>query len=131
MTPRVASPLRCPGSTYQQWRENGDHTSIETRAFWNWLTAPNQGVDAREFMVLEEQGVLSKGASGSGFLVPTDLAELIVSAARAQSALAQLALELPATTLALLTGHGDAGLWVRIPSSAFSQKPRYGGFFVP
>jgi HK97 family phage major capsid protein len=63
-------------------------------------------------MLEEEQRVVSKAASGGGFLVPDDLAEQIVSAARVQSAIASLALELvtDGTSLALPLGstHGTA-----------------------
>jgi hypothetical protein len=81
-------------SSYETWRENSFNADIETRAFWNYMTAQNVlNDDPRQQLTIEEQRVLSKGASGGGFLVPTDLVDQIVSAARAQSALAQLALE--------------------------------------
>ena len=115
MTPRVASPPRRPGSSFREWREDGDGTPVENRAFWNWLTAPNQGVDARELLVQDEQRVLSKAVSGRGFLVPTDLSEMIVSAARAQSAIAQLALEFVTSDGASfglpLAGTHGSGAW--------------------
>jgi HK97 family phage major capsid protein len=79
-------------SSYETWRDDNFNADIETRAFWNYIT-DTTGFDPRDTMSEAEYRVLSKGASGGGFLVPTDLAELIVSAARAQSALAQLALE--------------------------------------
>src|SRR5215211_8347803 len=59
---------------------------IEQRAFWGYVTAPAQ-------VVKHEERVLSKAASGGGFLVPTDVADLVVAAARASSAVAQVAAE--------------------------------------
>jgi HK97 family phage major capsid protein len=96
MTPRISprNPPRHPASSLEHFRQDGDYADVETRAFWNYIVSPDMGRDPRELMLEEEQRVLSKAASGGGFLVPTDLAEQIVSAARAQSALAQLSLEL-------------------------------------
>jgi len=95
VSPRYPVRHRQPqASSYETWRENGFNADIETRAFWNCMTARDIGFgDPREQLTEPEQRVLSKAASGGGFLVPTDLADQIVSAARAQSALAQLALE--------------------------------------
>jgi HK97 family phage major capsid protein len=94
VTPRI-SPRHPPRheSSFELFRHQRVNADIETRAFWNYMVAPATGIDPRELLTIEEQRVLSKGASGGGFLVPTDLAELIVSAARAQSALAQLSQE--------------------------------------
>src|SRR5215211_5476379 len=59
---------------------------LEQRAFWSYVTAPAQ-------IFQHEERVLSKAASGGGFLVPTDVADLVVAAARASSAVAQVAAE--------------------------------------
>jgi hypothetical protein len=117
MAPRI-SPRYPPReeSSYGLWRERGDRAPLETRAFWNYLTAPGgMEVDPRELMVEEEQRILSKAASGGGFLVPTDLGDQIVSAARAQSPLARQALEIvtddgASLGLPLAGTHGTA-LW--------------------
>jgi HK97 family phage major capsid protein len=85
-------PRRLSG--YGAWRGDPYQVPLATRAFWNYLTVPNLGGDPRELLVEEEQRVLSKGASGGGFLVPTDLGEMIVSSARAKSAIASLSFEL-------------------------------------
>ena len=42
----------------------------------------------------EENRVLSKAASGEGFFVPDDVAEMVISAARAASVVSQLALDI-------------------------------------
>jgi hypothetical protein len=42
----------------------------------------------------EEYRVLSKAASGEGFFVPDDVAEMVISAARAASVVSQLALDI-------------------------------------
>jgi HK97 family phage major capsid protein len=91
-------------SSFREWRENGDRASIETRPFWRWFDTPagvGEGVDAAQVLTPEEFRVLSKGASGGGFLVPTDLAESVHAAARAASPIAQLATE-------FLTARGDS-----------------------
>ena len=64
----------------------------------------------------EEWRVLSKAASGGGFLVPTDVEEKVTSAARAASAVAQVATDITtskgeAVGMALAGTHGTAG-WV-------------------
>jgi HK97 family phage major capsid protein len=72
-----------------------------------------EGADARDFMPEEEYRVLSKGASGGGFLVPTDVSEMIIAAARAASAVAQVATEVvtdrgETVGMALAGTHGSA-----------------------
>jgi HK97 family phage major capsid protein len=109
--PRLTAP-----TSYEVWRHRREDAPLENRAIWNYLTLPSLGEDPRQLMTQEEQRVLSKGASGGGFLVPTDLAEQIVSAARAQSAIASLALEIQtsegaAMGLPLAGTHGTAG-WI-------------------
>ena len=111
MAPRVvASILRRPERSLQDFRENGDHADIGHRAFWRWATMPQIGNDARELLpprgaeLLEEQRVLSKAASGGGFLVPDDVANQVVAAARATSVMAQLALEYVTDSGATLGG---------------------------
>jgi HK97 family phage major capsid protein len=63
-------------------------------AFWDYATYPGiwEG-DPAEIQADAEWRVLSKAASGGGFLVPTDLADMVVSAARSKSPIAQLAQE--------------------------------------
>jgi HK97 family phage major capsid protein len=72
-----------------------------------------EGVHASDFMPEEEYRVLSKGASGGGFLVPTDVSEMIIAAARAASAVAQVATEVvtergETVGMALAGTHGTA-----------------------
>lgn len=127
MTPRISPailPRRRPRSSYELFREDPHDAPLEERAIWNYLTGPDMGRDPRELMVEEEQRVLSKATSGGGFLVPTDLAEMIVSAARAASPIAQQALELvtaEGTSLGLPLGstHGSAA-WTA-ESGSFSE----------
>jgi hypothetical protein len=93
-------------------------TPAEERAFWKWATTPSlgdapPGMKAQDLLPIEEQRVLSKAASGGGFLVPTDVGEMITSAARAASMIAQVALELVTETgetvgMALAGTHGSA-----------------------
>jgi hypothetical protein len=91
MTPRVATPLRRkqPDSSYRRWRGDGILAPVEDRAFWNYLTARGLGgageltnpikvlADDERHLLLEQR-VLSKAASGGGFLVPFDLADRVV-----------------------------------------------------
>src|SRR5829696_3175220 len=80
--------------------------SVEQKAFWRYVTAPAQ-------ILQNEERVLSKAASGGGFLVPTDVAEMIIAAARAASAVAQVATEIVTEKgetlgMALAGTHGSA-----------------------
>jgi hypothetical protein len=105
VTPRVAAPLRrTQDSSFGRWRGDGVLAPVEERAFWNYFTARGLvGVDEPtdplkvlandERHLLLEQRVLSKAASGGGFLVPTDLADRVISAARAAGALSRVAAE--------------------------------------
>jgi len=52
-------------SSYDTWRENGFNADIETRGFWNYMTA--KGGDPRRQLTSEEHRVQSKGVSGGGF----------------------------------------------------------------
>jgi hypothetical protein len=92
MTPRISGtrpPRRAPVSSLQEYRQDGDYAPIETRAFWRWATFGTlSGVDAAEMLPEEEYRVLSKASSGGGFLVPTDVSEMIIAPARAASAVA-------------------------------------------
>jgi HK97 family phage major capsid protein len=106
-------------SSFREWREDGDRASIETRPFWRWFDAASyggDGVDAAQVLTPEEFRVLSKGASGGGFLVPTDLAESVHAAARAASPIAQLATEFPTqrgdTFNVSLAGTHGTGAWI-------------------
>jgi HK97 family phage major capsid protein len=98
MTPRVVPPRRNGGtSSFRQYRPrlSNLNTEFEGDAFWMWATSPAApGGDAREILSEEEFRVLSKGASGGGFLVPTDTGDKITAAARAASAVGQVAQEL-------------------------------------
>ena len=105
-------------SSFREWREDGDRASIETRPFWRWFDAPGFGenVDAATVLTPEEFRVLSKGASGGGFLVPTDLAESVHAAARAASPIGLLATEFPTQrgdtfNVSLAGTHGSAS-WI-------------------
>ena len=96
MTPRVAAPRR-PLSSYEEFREDEDYAPIETRAFWRWMTERlPPGRDPRDILDEAEFRVLNKTTTtAGGFLVPQDMGEMIVSAARAANAVAQVALEIP------------------------------------
>jgi HK97 family phage major capsid protein len=95
VTPRVAAPLR-----------DATGETLHERAFRNYLRMPLrvEGTTELEWtdlewmadderQVLEEQRVLSKGASGGGFLVPTSTSDQVIAAARAAGALSQAAQE--------------------------------------
>jgi hypothetical protein len=112
MTPRVLPAARRPKSpSLHLYRSPPlDSSPAEERAFWKWAASPAIGVDAKDMMLEEEQRVLSKAASGGGFLVPTDVGEMITAAARAASMIAQVALELETESgetvgMALLQGN--------------------------
>jgi HK97 family phage major capsid protein len=98
VTPRISGhPLRRARarSSFEEWRSDGDYAAVETRAFWRYATlgALSEG-DAAEMLPAEEYRVLSKATSGGGYLVPTDVAEMVIAAARAASAVAQVATEI-------------------------------------
>ena len=119
MTPRVLPAARRPKEpSFNLYRPPAvASTPPEERAFWKWVTTPalgaDAGRDAKELLLEEEQRVLSKAASGGGFLVPTDVGEMITAAARAASMIAQVALELETESgetvgMALAGTHGSA-----------------------
>jgi HK97 family phage major capsid protein len=98
VTPRYATaspPRRRASSSLEEFRENREYASVETRAFWRWATMPTPpGVDPRSWLDEDEQRVLSKATSAAGgYLVPQDMETQLVSAARASSALGQVAAE--------------------------------------
>jgi HK97 family phage major capsid protein len=105
-------------SSFEVFRDDPDAGYVEHRAFWNWVTAPQQldGGDARELLTQEEYRVLSKGASGGGFFVPEDVADMVISAARAASPVSQLATDIVTAkgeTLGMsLAATAAAGAWV-------------------
>ena len=115
-------------SSYETWRETPENATVQTRAIWSYLTATGlDGGDPRDLLSEEEQRALGKATSGGGFLVSTDLAEQIVSAARAQSAIASLALELTTDTgsamgLPLAGTHGTAAWIAEAGSYAASDE---------
>jgi HK97 family phage major capsid protein len=115
MAPRI-SPRRAAiqrSSSFEEFRRNGDASPGE-KAFWDYATIDSaEGLPAEELIVKDEYRVLSKATSGGGFLVPTDTGELITAAARAASAIAQVALEMITADggtlgMALAGTHGTA-----------------------
>ena len=124
MTPRViAAPRhpisrRRPPSSYESFKDDPINVTPEARAFWNWAVAPisHDGLEVRDWMPDEEFRVLSKGASGGGFLVPTDVQEMVTAAARAASSVAQVAQEIVtdsgATLNMALASTLGTGAWI-------------------
>jgi HK97 family phage major capsid protein len=121
MTPRVvpkASPPQ-PDSSFRLYRPRvaDVESDFQQEAFWRWASAPwMDGGDARESLAEDELRVLSKAASGGGFLVPTDLGDKITAAARAASAVAHVAQEIvtdggETMGMALASTHGTAS-WI-------------------
>jgi HK97 family phage major capsid protein len=104
-------------SSLREWHEDGDKASVHSRAFWRWMETPQGfGDDGDEMLPEDEYRVLSKGASGGGFLVPTDVSDMVTAAARAASAVAQLAQDLQTergetVNMPLGSTHGT-GSWV-------------------
>jgi HK97 family phage major capsid protein len=94
-------------TTFEEFRAG--RADQYNHGFWDYLTFPGiwEG-DPAEVQQVAEWRVLSKGASGGGFLVPTDLADMVVSAARSRSPIAQLAQE-------WITQRGDT---FAVPSAA-------------
>lgn len=87
-------------TTFEEFRAG--KASAEAHAFWDYSTLPPiDGGYPDEILEQAEFRVLSKAASGGGFLVPTDLADMVVSAARSQSPIARSAQEFN-------TARGDA-----------------------
>jgi HK97 family phage major capsid protein len=94
-------------TTFEEFRDGKADTAAG--AFWDYATYPGiwEG-DPAEIQGAAEWRVLSKAASGGGFLVPTDLADMVVSAARSKSPIAQLAQE-------FITQRGDT---FNVPTAA-------------
>jgi HK97 family phage major capsid protein len=120
MTPRVAtSPARPALQSFRRHRPpplDNLPTEFGQRIFWQYVTAPPGFADPRETLNDEEYRVLSKAASGGGFLVPTDVENKVVAAARAASAVAQVATDVTTAKgetlgFALASTHGTAA-WV-------------------
>ena len=113
MTPRVLPAARRPKEpSFNLYRPPAvSSTPPEERAFWKWVTTPALGADAgRDAKLEEEQRVLSKAASGGGFLVPRRGRD-DHAAARAASMIAQVALELE-TESGETVGMALAGPWI-------------------
>lgn len=126
MTPRVVPAARVNdgaqtlprGASFRLWRPTrAGSTTDEENAFWKWAMAPPGFADnASDWLPEHEYRILSKAASGGGFLVPTDVSEAITAAARAASAVAQVALEVTTSKgetlgMSLVGTHGTAS-WV-------------------
>jgi len=125
MTPRI-SPQ--PASSFERWRRDGDYAPVADRAIWNYLTQRGlrsdggEPVDPLDVLQPDESGylrehrVLSKGASGGGFLVPKELADRITSAARAAGVLAREAAEFVTESGAIfnapVAGTHGTGAWI-------------------
>jgi HK97 family phage major capsid protein len=120
MSPPVF-PRSKPSSTLEEYRaaaaedEHGWGADDPNSLFWRYVMAPG-GLGARKVLNEEEYRILNKTTTtAGGFLVPQDLEAQVVSAARAASAIAQLALELQTEsgdTLLLPTRTADAvGVW--------------------
>jgi HK97 family phage major capsid protein len=97
MSPRVGRIPTRRGirTSYEVFRDDPDAALPEHKAFWSWATTSTfDGADAVEMLPKDEYRVLSKAASGGGFFVPDDVAEMVISAARAASPVSQLALDI-------------------------------------
>jgi HK97 family phage major capsid protein len=83
------------GTSFQKFRGEPLELSDEEKAFWDYATLPAMETqfDAELMLSADEFRVLSKGASGGGFLVPTDLAAKTIAASGAASTVAGLAQE--------------------------------------
>ena len=57
------------------------------------MSAPALFAEPDEYLEEHEYRVLSKAASGGGFLVPEDVSDMVMSAARSASPIARLATE--------------------------------------
>jgi HK97 family phage major capsid protein len=109
---------RRPPTSLEVFRDDPSNPRLEERAFWRWVTAPMQydGGDVKDLLPEEELRVLSKGASGGGFFVVDDVAEMVISAARAASVVSQLALDITTARGEVmgvpLAATAAAGAWV-------------------
>jgi len=99
MAPRISPRATLePRTSLQEFRAGS--APIESKAFWGLMTAPFQegAFDPEMILPHEEFRVLSKAASGGGYLVPGEVTDQIVANAVAQSAVAQLALTITTDT---------------------------------
>jgi HK97 family phage major capsid protein len=79
-------------TSYDEYRSG--RATGEKASFWRWATAPAWVKDDEMDKYLgDEYRVLSKAASGGGFLVVEDAVDMVISAARSQSPIARLAQE--------------------------------------
>jgi HK97 family phage major capsid protein len=83
--------FRTSRTSYDEYRSGA--TSGEAASFWKWMTAPALFTEPEEILADQEYRVLSKAASGGGFLVPEDVSSMVMSAARSMSPIARLAQE--------------------------------------
>ena len=77
------------------------------------------GLDPLQMFSKEEFRTLGLGSSGGSFLVPGDTSDAIVAAARAQSAVALLALEI----------QSDTGETMVVPTASTPKRCRLAGRF--
>jgi HK97 family phage major capsid protein len=120
MSPRIGRvpTRRGTRTSYEVFRDDPDAGLPEHRAFWRWIQAPTMydGGDTQELLPEDEYRVLAKSASSGGFFVPDDVAEMVISAARAASPVSQLALDITTAkgeTMGMPTAATAAsGAWV-------------------
>jgi HK97 family phage major capsid protein len=136
MTPRISGPIRYPRrelTSLEEYRAGVDDSSDDWNRssapedlFWRYVMSSPQ-LDVRKIFDDEEYRVLNKTTTtAGGFLVPQDLEGQIVSAARAESAMARVALELPTESgetllLPTTTAHGTAS-W-QAESAGYTDSP--------
>jgi HK97 family phage major capsid protein len=106
--------FRASKTSYDEYR-SGKATG-ETASFWKWMTAPALFGEPEEWLEEHELRVLSKAASGGGFLVVEDVVDMVISAARSASPIARLAQEYQtakgeALSVPIAGTHGTAA-WV-------------------
>jgi HK97 family phage major capsid protein len=114
VTPRVVS--RRPASSLEEYRAqtDGDGWNREDdpdSLFWRYVLAPAATSARKQFDEAEWRVLNKTTTTAGGFLVPTELESKVVTAARASSAIAQVALELQTDsgdTLLLPTRTTDA-----------------------
>jgi HK97 family phage major capsid protein len=78
-------------ASYDEYRSG--KTTGESASFWKYMTAPALFTEPEEILEDHEYRVLSKAASGGGFLVPEEVSSMVISAARSVSPIARLAQE--------------------------------------
>jgi HK97 family phage major capsid protein len=120
MTPTVAAQSKRPAlpsfRRFQPPPLENLPSEFEQRAFWQWVTAPSGFEDPTRWLSEEEYRVLSKASSGGGFLVPSDVEDMVTAAARLASSVAQVATDVTTPKgetigFALAGTHGTAA-WV-------------------